>query len=339
MRDGDGMANFTSASRRRALGLACKGLISLAVASASAFAVAQGNYPSKPLRLVVPQAAGGTGDTVSRLVAQKLSARLGQPVVVENRPGAGGTVGSGLVAKAPADGYSLVLASTGYATWTTMYPNIPFNPASDLAPVAMMGSLPFAVLVRSEAPYKTLADLVAYAKANPGKATYASAGPGALSHLLAAWFGAEAGVDIRHIPYNGTAPALNALLGEQVDFYFDPVATSAQLVKAGRLRALATTGAVRSDVMPEAPTLVESGFPVRGSVWLGLMTTGGTPAPVIDRLNKEIHSILQEPDTRRELQSRGVQAEAMSQEQFGAFVASEIRTWSKLVRDNGIKPE
>ena len=243
MREGDGMANFTSDSRRRAIGLACKGLISLAVASASAFAVAQGNYPSKPLRLVVPQAAGGTGDTVSRLVAQKLSARLGQPVVVENRPGAGGTVGSGLVAKSPADGYSLVLASTGYATWTTMYPNIPFNPASDLAPVAMMGSLPFAVLVRSEAPYKTLADLVAFAKANPGKATYASAGAGALSHLLAAWFAAEAGVDIRHIPYNGTAPALNALLGEQVDFYFDPVATSAQLVKAGRLRALATTGA------------------------------------------------------------------------------------------------
>jgi tripartite-type tricarboxylate transporter receptor subunit TctC len=333
------MASFGGASRRRAIGLACRGLLTFAVASAPAIAAAQAAYPAKPLRFIVPQAAGGTGDTVSRLVAQRLSARLGQPVVVENRAGAGGTVGSGLVAKAPADGYSLVLASTGYATWPTMYPNIPFNPATDLAPVAMMGSLPFAALVRSESPYRTVADLVAYAKANPGKATYASAGPGALSHLLAAWFGAEAGIDIRHIPYNGTAPALNALLGEQVDFYFDPVATSAQLVKSGRLRALATTGATRSEVMPEAPTFVESGFPVRGSVWLGVMTTGGTPPTVIDRLSKEIHSILQEADTRQQLQARGVEVEAMSQQQFGAFLASEVRTWSKLVRDNGIRPE
>jgi tripartite-type tricarboxylate transporter receptor subunit TctC len=333
------MAIFSRASRPRIIDLARWGLIGLVVASASALAAAQGDYPSKPLRLVVPQAAGGTGDTVSRIVAQKLSARLGQPVIVENRPGAGGTVGSSLVAKAPADGYSLVLASTGYATWATMYPNIPFNPAADLAPVAMMGSLPFAVLVRSESQYRTIADLVAFARANPGKATYASAGAGALSHLLAAWFGAEAGIDVRHIPYNGTAPALNALLGEQVDFYFDPVATSIQLVKSGRLRALATTGAERSEVLPEVPTFVESGFPIRGSVWLGLMTTGGTPAPLIDHLNREIHSILQDPDTRAQLKSRGVEVEAMSQQQFGAFLASEVRTWSKLVRDNGIKPE
>jgi tripartite-type tricarboxylate transporter receptor subunit TctC len=326
---------MTESPRRRAL---CT-LFFTAAVLATAGVPAHGAYPDHAIRLMVPQGAGGTGDAVSRIVGQGLAERIGKSVVVENKPGAGGTLGTSVVARAPADGYSLVLTSTGFATWSSMYSKLPFNPTTDIAAVAMMGSLPFAFLVPGDAPYKTVAEFVAFAKANPGKVNFGSAGNGALSHLLAAWFAAEAGITPSHIPYGGTAPALSALMGKQVEFYFDPVATSAGLVKSGKLRALATTGAQRSKVMPDVPTLVESGYPVRGSVWLALSTTGGTPAPVIERLNREINTTLKDPKIRQQLEAKGITVETMSPAELGAFYASEIKTWSKLVRDNGIKPE
>lgn len=313
-------------------------LLLTAAAMTLATAGAQPAFPDKPLRLIVPQAAGGTGDTVTRLVAQGLSARLGQPVVVENRPGAGGTVGTGAVARAAADGYTLVLLSTGFATWTTMYPEMPFDPAKDLAPVAMMGSLPFAFLVRSDAPYKTVDDFVAYARQHPGAANYSSAGVGALSHLLAAWFAAEADIQTTHVPYGGTAPALSAMLGGQVDFYFDPVATSAALVESGKLKSLATTGKQRSPLMPGVPTFTELDLPVHGTVWLGLATTGGTPEPIVERLNREINAVLNDARVREQLEARGVTVEPMTTQAFDEFTRSEVRTWTQLVRQNDIKP-
>jgi tripartite-type tricarboxylate transporter receptor subunit TctC len=299
---------------------------------------AQGAYPDRPLHFVVPQGPGGTGDTVSRLVAQRLAVRLGKPVVVENKAGAGGVLGTAIVAKAAPDGYSLVMASTGFATMEAMYSKLPFKPATDLVPVALMGSLPLAFLVAPDSPCKTVADFVERAKAQPGKSSHASAGIGSLSHLLAAWFKSEAGIRMNHVPYGSSAPALNALLSGQVDMILDPVATSAELVKAGRVRVLATTGTTRSKAIA-APTLIESGYPVHGAVWLGIMTTAGTPAALIDRLNTDINVVLQEPELVQQLQSRGFDIEPMTAAQFAAFVQSEMTTWSKIVRDNDIKPE
>ncbi len=329
----------TACSRRRTLTTLISGMAGVLLATSSFCAHAQAGYPDRQLHFIVPQAAGGTGDTVSRIVAQKLSTRLGQQVIVENKAGAGGTVGSATVAKAKPDGYSLVLASSGYATWKLMFPGMTFNPDTELTPVAMFGSLPFAVLVRPDSRFRNLADFVAYAKTNPGKVNYASAGLGAASHLLTAWLAAEAGLDLTHVPYSSTAPALTALLGGQVDIYLDPVATSAPQVAAGKLRVLATTGATRSKVMPDVPTIAESGYPVKGSVWLALMTTGGTPAPVVERLNREVRAVLQDPETRDALQSRGVEVDIMTADEFRSFVANEVRVWSKLVRDNNIKPQ
>jgi tripartite-type tricarboxylate transporter receptor subunit TctC len=202
----------------------------------------------------------------------------------------------------------------------------------------MMGSLPFALLVPAAAPYRTVGDLVAQAKARPGMMNFASTGIGGLSHLLSGWFAAEAGISANHIPYAGSAPALSAMLGGQVDFYFDPVANSAALVKSGKLRALATTSERRSPVIPSAPTLIESGYPVRGEVWLGWMVAGATPAPIVSRLNREINAVLNEPEVRLQLEAKGLTVTPMSPQAFGAFTASEIKTWTRLARDNGIKP-
>jgi tripartite-type tricarboxylate transporter receptor subunit TctC len=299
---------------------------------------AQDTYPDRPIRFMVPQPPGGTGDTVSRIVAQRLSARLGKPVVVENKAGAGGTLGASAVAKAPADGYSLVLASPGFATFASMYPSLPFNPASELVPVGMMGSVPITVIVRSEAPYKTLADFVAHAKANPGKATYGSAGQGSLSHLMGAWFKSETGIDVTHVPYSGTAPALTAVVGGHIDILFDS-GSGTELLKSGKLRALATTNAKRLPALPSVQTTTELGYPVRGAVWLGVMTTGGTPRPIVERLSRELYAVMQEPEVRQQLEQRGVLADPMTADEFARFFANETRVWSKLVRDNGIRAE
>ena len=310
----------------------------LALAAATLVA-AQGTFPERSIRVVVPQPAGGAGDTVTRIVAQRLAVRLGTPVVVENRAGAGGTLGTAIVAKAPADGYTLVFASTGYATFQAMYPKLTFDPATDLAPLAMIGSVPFLFLVRNDAPFRSVAEMIAFAKAQPGKLNYATAGNGSLSHLLSAWLMAEAGIQMTHIPFSGTAPALGALLGGQVDMAFDPITTSAALVAAGKARALAVSGGARARGTPNIPTLVESGYPVRGAVWLALMLPAGVPAPISARLNREINAVLQEPEVRAQLQSRDIDIDAQTPEQFSAFLASEIRTWGKIVRDIGIKAE
>jgi tripartite-type tricarboxylate transporter receptor subunit TctC len=230
------------------------------------------------------------------------------------------------------------MASGGFATFETMFPKLPFNPVSRLVPVGMMGAVPVALIVRDDSPFKSVADIVSYAKAHPGKLTYASAGNGALSHLMGAWFANEAGIDAIHVPYAGTQPALTALVGGQVDIYFDPMA-SAGLLKSGRVRALGTTGKTRTTMLPDVPTMIEQGYKINGAVWLGVMAPVGTPAPVIDRLNHEFDAVLHEPEVRKQLEARMVFADPMSVEQFGRFFAQESRIWNKLVRDAGIKVE
>ena len=313
-------------------------LLAAACAALSGGARAQSDFPDRPLRFIVPQPPGGTGDVISRLVAQRLGARLGKPVVVENKAGAGGTLGASFVAKAAADGHTLLLASPGFATFGTMFPNLGFNIATDLAPVGMMGSVPVALVVRSESPFKSVADIVAHAKANPGKVTYASAGKGSLSHLLGALFRKEAGLDLNHIPYGGTAPAMNALVSGQVDIFFDPMSGS-ELIKAARLRALATTTETRSSMLPSVPTMREQGYAVTGSVWLGVMVTAGTPRPIIERLNRELEALLREPEIKLMMEARLVYPDPMGLEQFTQFFANETRLWTRLVVENGINAD
>lgn len=290
----------------------------------------------KPLRLIVPQAAGGTGDAVIRVVARELAERLGQSVVVENKPGAGGTIGAALVTRAEPDGSHLVLLSTGFATWSVMYPQLTFDSARDLAPVAMIGSVPFAMLVHGDSPYHTLAEFLDYARSTSELVGYSSAGPGNVSHLLPAWLATEAHVPMTHIPYNGTAPALQALMGKQVACYFDPVSTCAELVKSGKLKALATTGSERADMLPDTPTLVEQGYAVKGTVWLGLATTAGAPKKHIDSVSAEIGKLLEAPRVRTALTSRGLTIEPMGPEQFSHFLAEEKKKWVQIVRANKI---
>jgi tripartite-type tricarboxylate transporter receptor subunit TctC len=322
------------ASRRAAN----KALAALAAQLLAGSARAEEAYPERLIRFIVPQPAGGTGDVISRIVAQALAARLGKPVVIDNKAGAGGTLGASAAAKSPADGYTWVLASPGFATFAQMFPHLSFNPAAELAPVGMLGSVPVAMVVRNESPYKSVADFIAHAKANPGKASYASAGIGALSHLMGAWFRSAAGVDILHVPYGGTAPALTSLLGGQTDIYFDPM-SGAELIKTRRLRALATTGGRRSSMLPEVPTMNELGIPIEGSVWLGVMAPAGTPAAVIEKINRELAAVLREPAVKQQMEARLVAPDPMSVQQFARFFANETRVWGKLVRDNGIKGE
>ncbi len=318
---------------RRAIG--CATLL-FGLAFAAMYAQAQDAYPDKPVRLIVPQPAGGTGDVVSRLVGQRLAIRLGKPVVIENRPGAGGTIGAALVAKSPPDGYTLVMASPGFSTFAALYTGSGLNPATDFAPVGMMAMVPIAAIVRADAPYEKMSDFIAYAKKNPGKASFSSAGQGSLSHLMGAWFKAAAGLDMLQVPYAGSAPSLTALLGGQVDITFDPMA-SAQLLKAGKVRAIAVTDASRSPMLPDVPTLGELGVPVRGSVWLGVMAPAGTPRSVLDRLNRDLDAVLREPELRAALTAAGVQPEPMSIADFARFFEADTRNLTKLVRDNSIK--
>jgi|SRR5258706_478350 len=301
-------------------------------------AAAQGSYPDKPIHFIVPQPAGGTGDTVTRIVAQRLSARLGKAIVIDNKAGAGGTLGATAAARSPADGYTIVMASPGFATFESMFPKLAFNPSAELMPVGMMGSVPIALIVRADSPFKTVAEFVRHAKANPGQMMYASAGNGALSHLLGAWFASEANIDIVHVPYAGTAPALTALVGGQIAIYFDPMSGS-ELLKTGRVRALATTGERRTSMLPAVPTMIEQGYKVSGSVWLGVMAPAGTPKPIVERLNRELDAVLQEPEVRQLLEARLVFPDPMSVEQFAKFFAKESQIWNKLVRDTGIKVE
>jgi len=217
-----------------------------------------------------------------------------------------------------------------------MYPQLAFDPVKDLAPVAMIGSVPFAMLVHGDSPYHTLAEFLEYARSTSELVGYSSAGPGNVSHLLPAWLAAEARVPLTHIPYNGTAPALQALMGKQVACYFDPVSTCAELVKSGALKALATTGAARARLLPDTPTLLEQGYPVQGSVWLGLATTTGAPRKHIDNLSSEIEAILDAPRVRTALESRGLTIEPMGAEKFSRFLAEETKKWVQVVQANRI---
>jgi tripartite-type tricarboxylate transporter receptor subunit TctC len=296
-------------------------------------------YPSKPIRIVVPFAAGGTTDLLARAAAQKLTEAWGQPVVVDNRPGAGGNIGSELVAKAAPDGYTVEMGTVGtHAINASLYARMPYDHVKDFAPIILVATVPNVLVVNPGVPVKSVQELIAYAKANPGKLNFASPGSGTSGHLCGELFKVMAGVQITHIPYKGSAPALQDLLGGQVQMMFDNLPSALPHIKAGKLRALAVTTAARAAALPDLPTVAEAGLPgFEASSWFGLLAPAGTPPDIVARLNAEIAKWLASPDAMEKLLALGANAAGGSPEDFTKHIAAETAKWQKVVKASGAK--
>ena len=309
----------------------------LLAAGAAAHAQA---YPSKPVKIVVPFAVGGIADTFGRVIAQKLSDAWGQPFVVENKTGAGGNIGADLVAKSPPDGYTLVIGNIGsHAVNPLLVKNMPYDPLKDFVPVAHVLDAEGLLAVHPDVPVKTIPELIAYAKANPGKLAYASGGVGTTSHLAGELFKSMAKVDMVHVPYKGNSPAITDVMGGQAQMIFATMPTVIQQVKAGRLRGVATLGTARAAATPDLPTIGETvqGFDVAN--WIGMFAPAGTPAEIVVRLNAEIQKIMQAPDVQKRLEVEGAKFIPTTPTSFAAFQKAEAEKWGKAIRDAGMKPE
>jgi tripartite-type tricarboxylate transporter receptor subunit TctC len=308
------------------------------LAALSLGALAQ-SYPSKPVRIIVPFAPGGNVDVTARLVAPALTEALGQPVVVENKPGAAGTIGADLVVRSPADGYTLLMGSNStFSVAPALNPKNPYNPLKDFAPIASIASTPFILVVNPAAPMKTVAELVARARAAPGKLTMASAGTGSSNHLVGELFQDLAGVQFTHVPYKGSNPALSDLMGGQVDMHFDQVTSAGNHVQSGKLRALLVTSANRAPMLPDVPTAAEVGFASFGPINVtGLIAPAGTPREVIGRVNTETLRILGSADMKERLAGQGADAAGGKPEEFAALIRRELARWGEVVRTAGVK--
>jgi tripartite-type tricarboxylate transporter receptor subunit TctC len=298
------------------------------------------DYPSKSIRLIVPFAAGGAVGAVARVLSTPLSAGLGQPVVIDNRGGAGGIIGMDAVAKAPPDGYTLLLAHSGLTYMPGLYKKLPFDPVKDFAGVITAVSGSYVLAVGAQAPFKTVAELVATAKANPGKLTYGSAGIGSTLHLAAEFFRRAAGIDILHVPYKGAAQATTDLVGGQVQMMFGPLVAIMPLADAGKLRALAVTSAKRSALAPNVPTMIESGiadFEVTG--WYGLAVPAGTPKAVIDKLNSETNTALKSAELIEQFRLQGYEPLGGTPDEMNAQIKADTARWTRIIQDAGVQPQ
>jgi tripartite-type tricarboxylate transporter receptor subunit TctC len=320
--------------RRRFLHLAAG---AAALPAASRIATAQ-TYPSRPVRIVVGFPPGGPTDTAARLIGQSLSERFGQ-FVIENRPGAGSNIGTEAVVRAPPDGHTLLLAASANAINATLYDKLNFNFIRDIAPVAAINREPLVMLVNPSFPAKTVPEFIAYARANPGKINMASAGNGTPAHVSGEQFKMMTGVDMVHVPYRGAGPALTDLLGGQVQAMFPGMSSSIEHVRAGKLRALAVTTASRSDALPDIPTVGDFIPGYEASTWSGIGAPKGTPAEIIDKLNKEINAGLVDPKVKARLANMGSTALPGSPADFGKLIADETEKWGKVVKFSGAKPD
>jgi len=316
--------------------------LAVVVAAAVAFHVAGAahadDFPSRPVRVIVPFSPGGAVDGPMRLVAQSLSQRLGQPVVVENKPGAGATIGTDVVAKSPPDGYTLLLASQTNAISATLYSKLPFDPIEDFTPVALIGREPGVVVVNPAVPVTTLQQLIAYVKERPGQVDYASSGNGSGQHLFAALLASRTGMKMNHVPYRGSGQATTDLLGGVVALSIPGTAGMVGHIKAGKLRALAVTGAKRSPQLPDVPTVMEVGVPdFEAYVWMGLLAPKGTPTAIVERLNREVLAVLGEEDVRKYMATAGIEIVGSTPAEFGTFFRHEKDLWAKVIRDTGAK--
>jgi tripartite-type tricarboxylate transporter receptor subunit TctC len=321
--------------RRRFLQLAGAAIAAPAV---STVAWSQ-TYPSRPMHMVVGFAAGGGADIIARLIGQALSERLGQQIIVDNRPGAGTNIGTELVVKAAPDGYTLLLVNSPAAINTTLYDNLSFDFIRDIAPVASIGRVPLVMVVNPSLPAKTIPEFIAYAKANPGKVNMGSGGNGAPDHMSGELFKAMAGVGILHVPYRGVAPAISDLLGGQVQVIFGTMPAVIALVKAGKLRALGVTTATRSDELPDVPSIGEFVPGYEASQWYGIGAPKSTSAEVIERLNRETNAVLADPKMKARLAELGAAVLSGSPADFGKLIVDETAKWAKVVKLSGAKPD
>jgi tripartite-type tricarboxylate transporter receptor subunit TctC len=322
-------------SRRRFLHLAAG---ASALPAVSRIARAQ-SYPTRPVRMIVPFAPGGTTDVLARLMGQWLSERLGQQLIIENRPGAGSNIGTEAVVRAPADGYTLLMVSITAAVNATLYDNLNFNFIRDIAPLASIMRVPNVMEVNPSVTARTVPEFIAYAKANPGKINMASVGNGSSPHVFGELFKAMTGIDMVHVPYRGGAPALTDLLGGQVQVMFDNVTNSIEYIRAGRLRPLAVTTASRSEALPDIPTIGEFVPGYEASAWFGVGAPKSTPAEIIDKLNKEVNAALADAKVRARLADLGSVPMPMTPAEFGKFIGDETEKWGKVVKFAGIKAE
>jgi tripartite-type tricarboxylate transporter receptor subunit TctC len=297
-------------------------------------------YPSRPIRLIVPFPPGGSNDIVARMVAAQLGERLGQQVVIDNRGGAGGVLGTDLAAKSPPDGYTLLLISVAYAFGPVLYKNLPYDPEHAFAPVGILGSGAAALTVHPSLPVNTVRELIALAKAKPGALNYASAGVGSLQHLACALFMIQAGIDVVHVPYKGGGPAMADVIAGQAQIVMPSLIQVVPHIKSGRLRVLGTSGTRRSAVLPEVPTIAESGVPgYEAHNWWGLLAPAGTPAPVIEKLHRDLTSVLASRETEKRFETEGAEVVRMTPAEFGGFISAELVKWSRVARGVGIKAE
>lgn len=311
-------------------------ILSMCLVLAASNGASADAWPTKPITLIVPFTAGGTTDMVARAVAQRLGDALHQPVVVENRGGGGGTVGAAAAARAAPDGYTLFVSTVAHTIATTLYKRLPYSFERDFAPITLLASVPNVVIVHPSLPVKSLQDLIDYAKANPGKLNYGSAGSGSTEHLSAELFKSMAGVDMTHVPYKGGAPMMTDLIGGQIQVAIETSGSALQQIRGGKVRALAVTTAKRSPTLPDVPTVSEAG--VKGyevTTWYGILAPKGTPKEIVARLNREIGAILQSPDMKKRFDEIGAEPGGMSAEQFAALIKSETAKWAKIVRETG----
>ena len=296
------------------------------------------DYPSRPIRIIVPFSPGGAVDGPTRVVAQELSKRLGQQVLVENRPGAGATIGAEFAAKSAPDGYTLLLASQTNAISATLYAQLKFHPLDDFAPISLIGREPGVLAVHPSLPVQSLQELIAYTKERPGKLDYASSGNGSGQHLFAALFLSQTGLKMNHIPYRGSGQATTDLLGGQVLVSFPGLAGMLGHIKAGKLRALAVTSANRSPQLPDVPTIAEAAVPGYAAyVWLGLMAPKGTPAPIIEKLHRELLTVMATPEVKTYMANASIEIVASTPAEFATFFREEIDRWARIIKETGAK--
>lgn len=296
-------------------------------------AFAQSVYPSQPIRFVVPYTAGGGADNVARLFGNKLAEALGQPVIIENRGGAGGNIGTNVAAKADPNGYTIMLGAAALAINVTLYDKLPFDPVKDFTPVSLLVKTPNILVVNPKVPVKTVKELIELAKNKPGVLNYASAGNGTTPHLAGELFDSMAGVKMTHVPYKGSSPAVVALVGGEVDVMLSPALTVLPFIKSGKLRALAMTGSVRSPAFPDIPTVAESGLPgYEASQWYAVFAPAGTPADIVTRLSRELVKIAGLPDVKKILQNEGSEPIGSTPQQLDEYFKSEITRWAKTIR-------
>lgn len=317
-------------------------IAALFAVSPVAFGAAQApDYPTKPIRFIVAQPPGGQNDLQARAITQKLSERWGQQVVIDNRGGAGGMIGFEIAARAAPDGYTLAMGSIStLAVIPNLNPKLSYQPLRDFAPVTLVSTSPYMVVVPPSLPVKSIKELVAFAKAQPTKLSYASSGNATGIQLATELFKSMAGISMTHVPYKGGAPATTALIGGEVQVMFNNAITSVPHIKTGRLRALAVTGAKRSAILPELPTIAELGYPgYEADSWQGIVTIAGTPKAIVSKLHRDLVEIIRLPDVSEFLTSQGNEIAASTPEQFSAYISTELAKWSKVIKQAGLRPE